>query len=432
MAVIERQRSLILESSLSRAAGLFTLMNVLVSSIPFVMLPILTRYLSPLDYGIVAMYQVLEALICPVAALGVHVAVHRQYFELEQGELARYIFNCFMILLGCTSIISLLFWCFSRFISDWTGFPAQWLWTIPVTAFCRTIHSTVIMLLLARVKPFPYAFFQAVLVAGVVGLTLVFVVGLGMRWEGRVLGQVISFGILGGFCTIYLWVTGWLKVSLRLKYVRHALSFGAPLVPHEVGVNAINMSDRLFLANMIGVAETGIYVVAFQVSKIVTIFAESFNQAWMPWAFRHLKKGDQGTRVKLVRITYVCFAAILALALVLAGTSPWFLKPLVGESFLPAARFLLWLALGQALYGMCKMVATYLFYVQKTSTLGWIAVITLVSSISLNYSLISVHGSIGAAEAFFGAYLTSFLFTWYKSARNYPMPYLSALREHVR
>lgn len=428
MAVRDRLRFLSQSSSLGRAASLFTVMNMLVSGIPFMMLPILTRYLSPSDYGIVAMYQVLEALICPVAALGVHLAVYRQYFDLEQGELAAYICSCFIILFGCTSIISSLLWCFSGFISDWTSFPAQWLWTIPVTALCRTIHSTVIMLLLARVKPLPYAVFQAILVGSVVGLSLVLVVGLGMRWQGRVLGQVIPFGILGGSCMIYLRATGWLKLSVRKAYVHHALSYGTPLVAHEVGVNAINMSDRLFLANMVGVAETGIYVVAFQVSKIISILADSFNQAWMPWAFGHLAKGHQATKLKLVRITYTCFVVILTLAAVLASTSPWLLKPLVGEAFLPAARFLFWLAFGQAFYGMCKMVATFLFYVQKTSALGWIAVMTLASSVSLNYCLISAHGPIGAAEAFFGAYLLSFLLTWYRSARSYPMPYLSGFR----
>jgi O-antigen/teichoic acid export membrane protein len=152
----------------------------------------------------------------------------------------------------------------------------------------------------------------------------------------------------------------------------------------------------------------------------------------MPWVFGYLKRGNQATKVKLVRITYACFVAILSIAVVLASTSPWLLKPLVGEAFLPAARFLIWLALGQAFYGMCKMVATYLFYVQKTSTLGWIAVMTLASSVSLNYSLINAHGSIGAAEAFFGAYLLSFLLTWYRSSRSYPMPYLSAFRTRIR
>lgn len=428
MSLVKKLKSLLLNSSLGRTAGIFTVMNMLVSGIPFIMLPILTRYLSPSDYGIVAMYQVLEALLCPVTALGVHMAVHRQYFELEKNDLAEYVCNCFLIMLCCTCALSLAFYQFSGFISRWTGFPAQWLWTVPVTACCRTIHTTVIMLLLARVKPFPYAFFQAILVIGVVGLSLFFVVGLDMRWEGRVLGQVISFGVLAMVCIGYLWATGWLKLTIRTKHIRHALSFGAPLVPHEVGVNAISMSDRLFLTAMVGVAETGIYVVAFQVSKIVEIVGHSFKQAWMPWAYAQLKSGDETTKAKLVRITYAGFLTLITLAIVLAVVSPWILRPLVGEAFLCAAKFLLWLSLGQALLSMTGIVATYLYYVQKTSILGWIAVITLIVGVTLNYTLISIHGSIGAAEAFVLAYLVSFVLTWYKSAKEYPMPYMSWLR----
>jgi len=55
-----------LSNKLTRNSLLYTGSNVLVASIPFVMLPVLTRYLSKEEYGILAMFQVMVTLLIPL------------------------------------------------------------------------------------------------------------------------------------------------------------------------------------------------------------------------------------------------------------------------------------------------------------------------------------------------------------------------------
>ena len=55
--------------------------NVLNASIPLLLLPILTRYLSPSDYGVVAMFQMVLAVFGALAGLSVFGAANRQYYE---------------------------------------------------------------------------------------------------------------------------------------------------------------------------------------------------------------------------------------------------------------------------------------------------------------------------------------------------------------
>ncbi|WP_369412260.1 oligosaccharide flippase family protein [Geotalea toluenoxydans] len=64
--------SRILSSSLFRASGIYTISAVINSSIPFLMMPILTRFLTPTDYGIVSMFTVLVGIVSPFVGLNIH------------------------------------------------------------------------------------------------------------------------------------------------------------------------------------------------------------------------------------------------------------------------------------------------------------------------------------------------------------------------
>jgi O-antigen/teichoic acid export membrane protein len=73
----------ILRSSLFQSAGIYTAAHLLTASVPFLLLPILTRYLTPADYGIVAMFQVILGIVSALIGLSIHGAIGRQYFEKD-------------------------------------------------------------------------------------------------------------------------------------------------------------------------------------------------------------------------------------------------------------------------------------------------------------------------------------------------------------
>ena len=53
-----------------RQAGVYTISNVVARAIPFLLLPLLTRYVSPADFGIVAMFFFVALLIEPLVGFG--------------------------------------------------------------------------------------------------------------------------------------------------------------------------------------------------------------------------------------------------------------------------------------------------------------------------------------------------------------------------
>jgi len=410
--------------SLARSSGTYALANLINSAIPFLLLPVLTRYLTPFDYGIVAMFQVLLGILGSFTGLSVHGAVARHYYERENLDFPNYVGNCFLILGGSASLVALVVWALARPISRLSEFPATWLWAVVLVCVGQFVVLVFLAICQVRVKPFAYGRFQISLTLVNVILSLVFVVLLGMGWQGRVLGQVLAYA---GFATLAFWVLrkdGWVRLTFRKEYFRSALHFGVPLIPHAFGMWAITMTDRVLITRMVSVSDTGVYVVGAQIGMIIGVCQDAFNRAWVPWLYEKLKREDPVWNAKIVKITYCYDVIIVVVALLLAWIAPWFLKFYVGKSFVGAGKYVFWIALGYAFNGMYKMLSGYIFYEKKTALLSIVTFITAITNLIVSYVLIKENGPIGAAQGTMIAFAISFVLTWFLANKVLKMPWL--------
>ncbi len=72
-------------------------------------MPVLTRYLNPDDYGVVAMFGVLLSFMVPFTGLSIHGAIARQYYDRDEVDLPSYVTNCLFILISSTRIVGIIF-----------------------------------------------------------------------------------------------------------------------------------------------------------------------------------------------------------------------------------------------------------------------------------------------------------------------------------
>ena len=77
---------------------IYILGDVLNKAVPFFMLPILTRYLTPEDYGIIATFTVLVSFLMVFTGLSIHGSISVNFFKMEKEELKIFIGNCLIIL----------------------------------------------------------------------------------------------------------------------------------------------------------------------------------------------------------------------------------------------------------------------------------------------------------------------------------------------
>jgi O-antigen/teichoic acid export membrane protein len=414
-----------LKSKLLKSAGIYTITSGINSAIPFLLMPILTRYMSPDDYGIVSMFGVLVAFVAPFTGLSIHGAIQRQYYEKDSIDLPKYVGNCILILLLSSTIVALIFYLFAEPISRVSSFPKQWLWIVIVVSIGQFLSQIVLTLWQVQLKAIKYGFFLILQTSLNAGLSVLLVVCVGMAWQGRIEAQAIAFIIFGFIAFWILKNNKLLKFTIEWKYIRNALNFGVPLIPHALGGVIITITDRLFITNMIGLDATGLYTVGYQVGMIIGLLENAFNQAYVPWLFERLKLNNEVVKAKIVKITYIYFLIIISLALGLGLISTWFLDFFVGKRFVGSSEFVIWIALGYVFNGMYKMVVGYIFYMEKTHILSWITFICAGINVVLNYFFIKINGAVGAAQASTLTFFLSFILTWVLSYRVYKMPWFS-------
>jgi O-antigen/teichoic acid export membrane protein len=244
-----------------------------------------------------------------------------------------------------------------------------------------------------------------------------------MGWKGRILGQVIIF-CLYAFITLYiLYRKKYLQFGYNKAYIKKALRFGVPLIPHTFGGAALMLADRFIITHVKGVTEVGIYMVGFQFAQIIMLVQDSVNSAFAPWIYKNLRNNSHSDKRRLVKVTYWYFLGIFMMAILYSLLVPPFFKIFVGREFAEGVQFIFWISLGFAFNGMYKMVVNYIFFVEKTYVLAFITTFCAVCNISLTYFLVNLHGTLGAAHSLCISYALSFILTWYFSNRVYPMPW---------
>ena len=384
----------------------------------------MTRYLTPTDYGIVAIFNVLLAVMVVFVGLSMHGAINVNYFKFKKEELREYIGNVFFILFTNFVLIFIIVFFLKTYISNIIKFPVKWIPIVIVIALCQSIFTINLRLWQVEQKSLPYGLFQISGTILNVAISLIFVVVLAWGWQGRLLGVVIT-SIVFGFLSIFvIHKRRYIKISFNKKYIKDALFFGIPLIPHALGGWMIGGIDRILINSMVGVAATGIYTVGYQVGMIIGLLASSFNLAWSPFLFEKLKENNYSTKIRIVKFTYLYDIGIIILALGLSFIAPYFLKIFISENFYSAYKYVFWIALGHAFNGMYFMVVNYIFYVKKTYILAWVTFFSAGINVVLNYFFIKANGAIGAAQATTITFFICFVLTWILSARVYKMPWL--------
>ena len=413
----------LMKNTLFQNTGVYTLTSIINSSIPFFLLPLLTRYLTPQEYGIVSMFSLLVSIAAPFIGISISGAIARQYYNREELDLWSYVFNGFLILITNTIIVGLVFYVFSEPISRLSSFPSRYLWMVIVYVMGQVIVSVLLSLWQVQKKAKLYGIFINLQTLVNLILSIIFVVFLRFGWVGRIYGQLVAVVMFAAAAVVVIYHNRWIKLTYNKEYIKHALMFGIPLIPHALSGSIISMTDRFFITSMVGLAATGVYTVGYQVGSIINLLASSFNNAYVPWLYERLKKNESSTKIKIVKLTYLYFIGVVLFAIVFGLAAPSFLGFFLGKSFSESSIFVIWVALGYAFNGMYLMVVNYIFYAQKNSLLAMVTFVTAIINIILNYFFIKVFGAIGAAQATTVVFVIKFIMVWILSAKVYKMPW---------
>lgn len=412
-----------MQSILFKNTFIYVLTEIINKAVPFLLLPILTIYLSPSDYGIVATYGAFTSILAVFVHLSLVGAVNVNFFKFSKEQLKIYIANVLVIISVSALICLAIIYIFQNQLSLKLEIPSIWLFLglfVTISQFLTTLN---LGLWQVEQQPKYFGIYQISLMLTNTSMVLILVVGLGMGWEGQLIGQAIATILFSLLSFRFIYRRGYLQFTFNKGYIKDALKFGVPLIPHTLSGWFRTGVDRIFLTTFIGSSATGIYSVGYQFGLIIGIIAVAFNQAYSPYLYRKLNNITLNDKLKLVKFTYAYFAGILLLAGAISLIMSWAITHFLNERYLDSKEVIPWVTFGYAFQGMYFMVVNYIFYVKKTYGLAAITFFGGLIHVALSYLLIKESGSIGAAQATTISFFITFILVWLLSSKLYPMPW---------
>lgn len=273
---------------LTRDSALYALGSVAGKVIGLVMLPILTRFLVPAEYGRVDLLTTMGSAAISALLLGLDVAVVR--LALDPGTLPdvrRRLFGSWVAIGTGLAVVPALV------LIAWSGpvsvalFGTTDLQVGVIGVGLVTIFGTYQVMTLTILRTQGRAFAYTVVSAGTLALNAVIAVVLLTTWRrdsaavvyalaaSLLLGALLGIGLAGRS------VLGRPSMPLARNLVR----LGLPLAPAVAATWLAEFANRAILLDRAGAEQLGYLSVALRFGSIAGLAVVGFQLAWQPLAF---------------------------------------------------------------------------------------------------------------------------------------------------
>lgn len=384
-------------------AGVWYLIgNVIQRAFGFLTVPIFTRLLTVDDYGQFGNITSWVTILLPIVTMELYVALNRGRFDYEE-DVNGFVASISFFSLVCISIIYILSCVFIDNISVWLS-------TEPIYIHCMFLYflgfpAYNIIMLLYRYQ-YDYKRVLVLVFLNTISsllISIILVFSLDNRLLGRCIGYVAPTLVMGVVCYFLIFKKSF---SIKTKYIKYALRYGMPYVPHVLGMHLLGSSDKIMIVKMIGTSENAIYSVAVSFISIVSILLSSLNQAWAPWGAEMLHE-EQIEKIRKIEKLYIllfCSACVIVNFL-----TPEIIVVLGGEKYISSTDCIAPLLGGVVCQFGYTLYVNVEMYFKKPLMVSLGTGLATALNIGLNYWLLPLYGFKVAAYTTLASYLILFI-----------------------
>lgn len=364
-------------------------------------LPIYSRFLDPVEFGILAIITLVTGLITLfVNSTGIQAGLTRYYIEYEKEDLQKF--------LGTTHIFLTILTVIGLIVSFVIIYPLTnivfkakiplypW-WTIAFfSTFLGNYWLFPMAILRIQEKPKKILFLNIFLIISnyIVSIPLLFK------------GLKVTAILLGGLCSnlfVFLISNYYIFIKLRAKlifvreYLKRLNAFSLPLLPYSLFSYVTTFSDRYFIDRFFTLTDLGIYNVANKISMGPKMLVGSFGNTWGPYFYNEVKIDKRKFAIlfsKLIRIWAFLFTLLLLVFSI-------FVKEMVilltTKKYFEVYKIIPIFTIGYLFAFFYNFSNAVITFEQKTKRLVFIGLMSGIVTVILNYFLIPIYGLSGAA-----------------------------------
>lgn len=366
------------------------------------MLPIITRYFTPAEFGTWDIALTAVTLLIPLVSFELTAATYR--WLLDETELVARIhvittgfFQLGKQLMIGNIFLSIIFLMFS--------FPYQW--ALLCLLNTNIISSFFIQCVRGLRKNSLFATLSILQSLVVFGMLLIFMFVFFLRVEAFFYAHIIANIVVIIVALVLARLAKYIRWrAFSRKLVNEYFAYALPIIPAAISWWFMTMADRWFIVYFLDVSANGIYAIALKVAAVLMMLSHIFSLAWKDNVITTFRERDRKPYYDRVYIMYVRILALAVLMLSLLA------KPLIhffiGAAYAEAWRYSGILLLATLFHALALFWSSSFHAAKQTNAIFFSTLVGAGINIILNLFLTPIFGLYGVAVATFIA----FFITW--------------------
>lgn len=410
------------ESSVARNVIIYGIGGVLSQAAGLITLPLMTRFLTSLEYGSIEVITSLTGYFNLLIGLNMMTGLYRFFFESKDEKDRREMVSTTFLFVGlCGALVILLsFLLGNRFSQNLFGdtdhtklIRLAFTALVPVAVYTYSLN-----LLRLENKALPYMLIALTVSLIYMGGIVLFVAVLRVGIPGYYYSQIIS-NTIGAFIALFL-SRELLVPRFSVKWFKRLARYSFPLVPGTLFGWSLSANNRMFLNASTSPIQVAYYGLANKATIVITLATQAFCNAWEPTMYSLLNKEEKIKRTLPSMLSLFTFGSLSICTLVMTIAREIFL-------FLAPPEYLA----GIGLLGIMQLrwLFTMGVYVidpgtAKTGKTWWVSVM-LGLAVAVNFGANAILtprlGLYGAVISELLGYVTAMCGRWIVSDRLFPL-----------
>ena len=376
-----------------------TIANVISLTVGTVMVPIITRVISQEELGIASTFVANRNTLVILATLAIYAFVNRAMIEFPNNQID-FIFSTSIFIIIAVVVCFIVSFPFKQVIMHLLSLDEFLYYWLFVSMACFSLYSVASYYCIF--KNYSYIVFAIVLTVGPVSQLLSVALAYampGVGHIGRVVGLdavyvLVSFILIACLLRTKLKTTsraysGTSDIVFRPIFVKKALLFSVPLIPHLLSQMVLTQCDLTMISYITGPENSGIYSMGHTVSNLAYTVMTQLMAAWSPWVYRRIQNGNIEA-VKKNSSMMLVLGAYLSCGLM--TIAPELIHLFLPSSYEPTTGIIAPLTMAMFLSFIYLFFYDLEYFYKKTHWIAIASIITAILNIALNLLLLPRFG----------------------------------------
>lgn len=394
------------KSSLVKSSFWYTVGNFFIKGISFLTIPIFTNIMTVEEYGLVNNFTAIASIVSLFIGLSLNGAINNANFEFKEDMKG---FMSSVLFLSTLSLaLFLLIGNGFYFFQDSYFDLSQIVFNIMVLySYGNFLISYLSAYYTINVSYFKFLALSITSTFLNIGISLIFMFTIfdGNRYLGRIVGGTTALTLISAVIYVAIMIRG--KKLIKKEYWKFALKICLPLIPHSLANVLLSQFDRVMINTYSGSFDAGIYSYIYNLGVILSVIWASTNNAWVPWFYGKMEKGDEKGIKQTANYYTILFGAVTLISmLVLIDVA----KVMAPNEYLEGIPLIIPILLAYYFQFLYSFPVNAEFYEKKTAYIAIGTVASALVNVVLNIIFIPKYGYIAAGYTTVVAYFLLFVF----------------------